>query len=320
MSVVTHHLIIGEAGVGKSRFIKQNYSNNDIYLRLGPTGISASSIDAQTISSYFCLGGLNENDIDVCYDLIPFPKRLKIARYKIIVIDEVYTVPAEIMEKVNMLLKKICRNDLDFGGKQLIMLGDNAQLPSVGLSFVSSELFDKLNVEIKDIEYDPNVARMVPEYREIVNYFRSFHNKNEIIRFINTHFTKNKEPFKDALNVFYENRHVNAYNNKQNKVVGMPIILNKNYDIKNKLYNGRICKFLDFNGRDLTIHIDGEETVLKKYNDFKPAFAITIHKVQGLTLDKINVYLSKNHLDDIKLIYVALSRVRCVEDIYVELS
>jgi ATP-dependent exoDNAse (exonuclease V) alpha subunit len=313
---VKHQLIIGEAGVGKSRFIKQNY-NNEEYLRLGPTGISASSIDAQTISSYFCLGGLNENTVEQSYKLIHFKKRMLITRYRFIVIDEIYTVSTDIMEKVDLLLKKICHNELDFGGKCLIMVGDNAQLPSVGLSFVNSDLFEKLNVTVTDLHYDMEFSRLKPSYREIVNYFRSFHTKNEIIKYINTHFNKVKEPFKDALNVFYENKHVNAHNAKQEKCLGMPIILNKNYDIKNKLYNGRICTFLGFDGSNLKIHIDGEDVILRNYRDFKPAFAITIHKVQGLTLDKINVYLSKNHLDDIKLIYVALSRVRCIDDIYV---
>jgi hypothetical protein len=49
---------------------------------------------------------------------------------------------------------------------------------------------------------------------------------------------------------------------------------------------------------------------------FKPAYAVTIDKSQGMTLDKVFIRMSNNMREN--LMYVGLSRVRSLEDLYVD--
>lgn len=117
---------------------------------------------------------------------------------------------------------------------------------------------------------------------------------------------------------------------------GEPLILRKNISVPKGLYNGRLGKARWRNGQlyfECTdplsaITITHSLTKLKFGTDYQLAYAITIHKAQGLTLNGINIGLL-NMLDDTKklnhaewhdmytrLFYVALTRVRSFENVH----
>lgn len=80
---------------------------------------------------------------------------------------------------------------------------------------------------------------------------------------------------------------------------------------KNEQYS-MVCEFI--NSDMITLTATG-------IIEFVPAYAMTIHKTQGLTLPKLNILLRDKdyNADNIKsLLYVALSRVRDPKDIYIE--
>lgn len=343
MNTQQHKLIIGEAGVGKSRYIKENFKNVRNYLRLSPTGVSACSIQATTISSFFCLGALNDKTIAESYKEMTTSKKHQIMLVKTIIIDEAYTASLNVMEKVNQLLKLVCGSHQDFANKQLILVGDDRQLPSVSAMFIGSDLYNRLKVELSPLPFTAATSRLTAEYRQIINYLRTDRTGLELINFIKAF--KGSNITVDGLNVFYENAQVDVQNelsieqypgdmilvgDKKYKPM-MPIILTRNHDIKEGTYNGRICKILSYSAEGLKIQLNGttsdgipytRECMLAGYHDWKPAFAITIHKVQGLTLDSINIYITPeqcNNPNATRLLYVALTRVRSPENIHIRL-
>jgi ATP-dependent DNA helicase PIF1 len=117
--------------------------------------------------------------------------------------------------------------------------------------------------------------------------------------------------------------------------VGAQVMLLKNLDILNGFGNGSMGTITEFsaglrlpmvrftNGKTLTIdHADFEmkdgQTVLASRNQIplRLAWAITAHKSQGMTLDKIEVHLEKVFEDG--QAYVALSRARTADGLYIQ--
>lgn len=123
--------------------------------------------------------------------------------------------------------------------------------------------------------------------------------------------------------------------------VGSQVMMLKNTYQKDGIINGSLGIIRGFsdkkeypivefqNGKKLTIA--PEEWALEKFDEEKRAatieaqmiqiplilsWAITIHKSQGMTLDKVRCDLSKVFVDG--QIYVALSRVKTIEGLYIE--
>jgi hypothetical protein len=356
LSTKQHLLFIGEAGVGKSRYILNNYLNRHAYLRLSPTGVSAYSIRASTIHSYFCLGHRGDRSVLDSYNKMTVRKRAKLMSVSTLIIDECYTASADVMEKVSNILKLICRSYKPFGDKQLIMFGDDRQLHSVGGSFMTSPIMDLLDVETHVLEYNVELhPRLKPDYRAVCNFLRQDRSALELQSFIEElQLTTSKTPILDSTSVYYTNRLVDARNKKELEAMpgkfvnysyksesgevvaarykrGMRIMLTRNKAVSSGLYNGRIGKLLSVTSNTPQIELtdkapDGSfktRIVARKgYFHFVPAYAITIHKVQGLTLDSINIYFRKEELkkeDATRLLYVALTRVSEPSKVYIEL-
>jgi hypothetical protein len=124
-----HLFITGRAGTGKSvllRYFREHTAKKVVIA--APTGIAALNVRGQTIHSLFRLapqlhrkGGLAPNS-RVCSLL---------KRIKTLVIDEISMVRADLLDAVDERLREACKNDLPFGGVQVIMFGDVYQLPPV---------------------------------------------------------------------------------------------------------------------------------------------------------------------------------------------
>lgn len=121
---------------------------------------------------------------------------------------------------------------------------------------------------------------------------------------------------------------------------GCQVMMLKNTYQKDGVINGSLGVVRNFSRKDYpvvefkngaTIIISPEDWALEKYDNEKedlvteakmtqipliPSWAITIHKSQGMTLDKIKCDLTRSFSDG--QIYVALSRVKTLEGLYIE--
>jgi ATP-dependent DNA helicase PIF1 len=128
--------LTGPAGSGKSfllNYFIKNYEGekSEIYVT-STTGLSAILIDGITIHRYAGIG-TGDKDIDTYYKKISKMKNLRDRwrNTKILIIDEISMMDSELFDKLEILAKKIRKNDKPFGGIQIILSGDFLQLPPV---------------------------------------------------------------------------------------------------------------------------------------------------------------------------------------------
>lgn len=119
--------VTGKAGTGKSTLLKlsQNQLNNKSYVVAAPTGVAALNVSGVTIHRLFAFRkGLNNN-----LDMYRPPEFIK--DLDVLIIDEVSMVRADLLDMVDLALKRGKKSKLPFGGVQIILFGDLYQLPPV---------------------------------------------------------------------------------------------------------------------------------------------------------------------------------------------
>lgn len=123
-----HLFITGQAGTGKSTLLRifQKSTAKKVVVT-APTGVSALNVGGQTIHS-FCM-----------FPPALFgPNEVRKGRFKklynameILIIDEVSMLRVELLDRIDVFLRKNRGRNIPFGGVRLIMFGDLFQLPPV---------------------------------------------------------------------------------------------------------------------------------------------------------------------------------------------
>jgi ATP-dependent DNA helicase PIF1 len=123
----------------------------------------------------------------------------------------------------------------------------------------------------------------------------------------------------------------NLLNNNLQLVVGTQVMLTYNINIKNNLVNGTRGIITKLNTNNIIIKIlngnefiidyvkyinDIDETITFEYMPIKVAYAISIHKSQGMTLDYILIDLGDSIFSN-GMAYVALSRAKSLKSIVI---
>lgn len=130
--------LTGRAGTGKTTFLKllrEHTAKNMVVL--APTGIAAINAGGQTIHSFFQLPlspyvpGMTSEGTKRRYDRFAKEKLRLIRRVELIVIDEISMVRADLLDAMDASLRRHRNPALPFGGVQLLLIGDLAQLPPV---------------------------------------------------------------------------------------------------------------------------------------------------------------------------------------------
>ena len=119
--------VTGGAGTGKSTFINWLASKHEGHVLIGaPTGIAAINVNGKTLHSLCMLppAWVLETDIKEYK-----PSIAKAA--KLLIIDEISMVNANILDAVNAFFQKNRRDPAPFGGLPVVMVGDLFQLPPV---------------------------------------------------------------------------------------------------------------------------------------------------------------------------------------------
>ena len=128
--------LTGLSGSGKSttlKYIFKKLKNKKNIVITSLTGISALLLGGQTIHSYLGIG-LGTASFDVLLKKLQSSKfYLKCwTKLEILIIDEVSMLSIDLFEKLERLARGLRRNNLPFGGIQLLLSGDFLQLPTVG--------------------------------------------------------------------------------------------------------------------------------------------------------------------------------------------
>lgn len=192
-----HIFITGFAGTGKSVLFRtfRKQTKKKIVV-VAPTGIAALNVEAATIHSTFKLppqlhqpGRLEKNPR--CCSVLE--------KVDTIMIDEISMVRADLLDAVDERMREAKRNNIPFGGAQVIMSGDMYQLPPVvadddlqkyleavhGGPFFFNALVWK-NAEFKIYELTQIFRQKDPIFKDVLNAVRDGSVNDEQIEQLNT--------------------------------------------------------------------------------------------------------------------------------------
>lgn len=391
--------LTGKAGTGKTTLLQKiKESTSKKMAVIAPTGVAAMNAKGTTINSFFQLppGSFFPGDISLenlqagILSIQSMVSDLSYSREKIslfhelelLVIDEVSMVRCDLLDVIDAILRTIRRNNIVFGGVQLLLIGDLYQLPPIAKredwsflsrAYASPYFFDAHAIcknPLLQVELTTVYRQTEPEFINILNDIRNNQINTQSLALLNKRF----DPLFSAANelnpiiITSHNAEANAINNeKLNELAaeehvfegeisgefrdlglqaeqtlklkeGAQIMFIKNDTGDNrKFYNGKIGRVKSI--QDGTIYIsfpDDEDLLLEKTSwqsfeyktdpeqeivqqqvgefsqyPIKLAWAVTIHKSQGLTFDSAIIDAGKSFVAG--QVYVALSRVRTLD-------
>lgn len=219
-----NYYITGKAGTGKSVLLQYFVENSGKrVVVVAPTGVAALNVGGQTIHSFFKMPfDIDFEDIKVDYKL-----REILRNIDTVVIDEVSMVRVDLMEAMSMKLQIARKNDLPFGGVQMIMFGDLYQLPPVvsdgeldryfkhnfgGYYFFNAPSIKNAGLNIYELS---NIFRQKdPEFKKILNAIRNGHISETALKELNER-TKAQKPDSGFITLAGHNSTVSSINHKK---------------------------------------------------------------------------------------------------------
>lgn len=201
----------GKAGSGKTYIINKVVESVGGCQVLVPTNLAASLYKgARTIHSFF-YGALD--DLDEGYQnpenltsLRALPFRPKLACLKLLIIDEISMVRADMFEMMNQICQKAMANNQPFGGIPVVLVGDLFQLPPI----VSDKAVFGYLQEVYGGIYFFNSHVIQKEYRSIKLFelAQSYRQQND------SHFVEMLDKFRRPMGVSEKIELMNAINSR----------------------------------------------------------------------------------------------------------
>lgn len=385
----TSIFLTGKAGTGKTTFLralKDKLPKRMVVV--APTGIAAINANGVTIHSFFQLpfAPYVPNSIFKTEGIFRVSKeKQRILRtLDLLVIDEISMVRADLLDSVDMVLRRYRDRSTPFGGVQLLLIGDLQQLPPVvrdeewtllGKYYDSPYFFSSLalkqtgyiTIELKHV-YRQNDL----EFLSLLNKIRDNKADQDTFNRLNNRYIPNFVPPSDTDYIRLVTHNYQAQSINEGKLAELPGVsrqykasitgefpeqsyptefvleLKENAQVmfvkndstgKGRYYNGMLGKVVSTTPRDVTVKgnetgelIDllPEEWTNAKYvlnkdtheieeeveGTFKQfplrlAWAVTIHKSQGLTFE--HAIIDAQHSFAHGQTYVALSRCKTLE-------
>lgn len=219
--------LTGKAGSGKSTFLEYFTKNTSkTYAVLAPTGVAALNVSGETIHSFFKFKpNITKNDV------------LKKAKYvkktdpyfylDILIIDEISMVRADLLDLMDIFLRKVLKTNQAFGGLQILFIGDLYQLPPVVTSkerqffqseyqspyFFDSNVIQDPMLNLKFIELEKIYRQKDQNFIEILNAVRNKTVNDQHLDKLNAKIKMNFES-QDYITLTTTNQMANEINNK----------------------------------------------------------------------------------------------------------
>lgn len=370
--------ITGGAGTGKTTFVRwiQNEFAGKVLLG-APTGMAAVNIGGKTLHSLCQLppGWILKSHIKAA------PRRKEILAAKLLIIDEISMVTANLLDGVSAFLRLNRRVDKPFGGLSVIMVGDMFQLPPVVPSS-NQPLYDKVYGSSKfynakclqkatyyAVELNRTYRQSDQNFVNILTKLREGIDLVETLDKLNHGCTITDTPPSGAVYLSPRNNEVNRRNNRalqmlqaperryRGKIkgkyqkdrlpspgqlslkIGTQVMFTKN-DVSKRWISGTIGTIKRLLDEKIFVQLEGTGTIVDvgkatwreyhyswnkrrktiersetgSYTQFPlvPAWATTIHKSQGKTIEKVHLDLGSGAFETGQT-YVALSRCRSLK-------
>ena len=386
----TNIFLTGKAGTGKTTFLRRlKEESSKRIVVVAPTGIAAINAEGVTIHSFFQLS-FAPFIPDAQYKLKEQQYRFSKQKIRVIqsidtlVIDEISMVRADLLDAVDNVLRRFRKNNLPFGGVQMVMIGDLGQLAPVAkddewqmLSRYYDTPYFFSSLALKSTRYA--IVELKTVYRqsdshfvELLNRVRDNRADDSVLAALNSRYIPNFQPPVEEgyIRLTTHNFQAQQENDRQLALLpgkpytyeasitgkypemlfpteqtltlkeGAQVMFVKNDSSADKaFYNGMIGTVTEINEKNFFVRTKDTGVVIKvepeqwentrydinertneiteevegTFTQFpvKPAWAITVHKSQGLTFERaiIDVQRAFTHGQT----YVALSRCRTLE-------
>lgn len=381
--------LTGKAGTGKTTFLKylRKVSNKKLVV-LAPTGVAAVNAKGQTIHSFFHIpfSIFIPNDprlTEKFYETFRYNDTTKkmMRELELLVIDEVSMVRCDLLDVVDVILRTIRgKNNIPFGGVQILLIGDTFQLPPVVKpeewcilqKFYESEFFfsSKVMAQIRllYIELKKVYRQKEKDFIDLLNRIRVGKQSSLDIEMLNSRYCDEIDELDRENQIILTSTNADAEFENSQRLEALPskmrtfnaeitgdfpekyyptdsvlelkegaqvIFLRNNWE--KGIFNGKIGTVARFekgivvvdivNDLNESVAIDVEpeiwenfaytwnddentfeETVTGTFKQFplKLAWAITVHKSQGMTFEKVIADIGYSFAAG--QVYVALSR------------
>lgn len=366
-------LLTGPAGTGKSVTLQAVVAEaNEKNLAIGvtaTTGAASVLIGGRTLHSFLGIGLATKDPKFLAEWLqVKFPAKAELLKALVfLIIDEVSMMSDELFDYISAFLKALRNDDAPFGGVQLLLAGDFAQLKPVkgGYAFQSKE-WDRCDFKVVVLT---TIFRQHGDvaFAEMLQRLRAGKCSREDFATLKTRvgaaLSKNVEPTRlYSLNADVDRINTAAFekllkkeravtyatlfkdNREESKrwaaTCGIPeqVVLCKNAQVvvtwnvnpDEGVINGSRGRIVQMDAAQVVLElVDGRrvhvgyhevsqaldnKSVSARFMPLKLAYALSIHKSQGMTLDCVEMDLGDS-IFEYGQAYVALSRARTLDSV-----